>query len=62
MSIQKAKLGYSRNKSRWGYTTKDGKEVVAFNYDYANSFISGIAQVRKNGKSIDINKSSKETD
>ena len=53
---------YDLNKvdgGKWGFINKDGKEVIPFIYNYANSFNEGLASVELNEKYGVIDKSGK---
>jgi len=46
-----------KEKNKWGYIDKTGKNVVAVQYDMACDFCEGLAAVKKGGKWCYINKS-----
>lgn len=46
---------------KYGYIDKAGRVVISFKYDAAEPFKGGFAQVKRNGKSIYIDKAGQET-
>ena len=51
---------FSASNNKYGYKTREGKQVVAPKYDLAYGFTEGLAAVRLNGKYGYINETGKE--
>ncbi|MNU06771.1 hypothetical protein D3C72_2520830 [compost metagenome] len=45
---------------KWGFINTSDKTVLSFNYDFANGFWKGVAEVEANGRKFKIDKSGKE--
>ncbi len=52
-------VGNFWNDGKWGFIDEKGKLVIDFQYDYAGSYVDGLAPVVKDGKYGYINKDNK---
>ena len=55
-------VSFRHTSNKWGYMDKRGKEVIRPQFDWAGTFLSGVAPVVSNGRCAHIDKAGRITD